>query len=242
MAAMVVAVWQLRKVASESASARWPSHYLVRTFLVLGIVGPAIYLLFPVVGPMFAFAPGGHGLQIGDYWPRHVPPLDHAPARMAFDGFTPRNCMPSLHAAWSTSIFLHSRRDTDGSLAPCWLRWGGAFWVFATLTATLGFGYHYGSDLIAGVVLCLTVESVLRAPERGWDSIRVQLVAAGAVLFTTLLLSYRFLALWMAEHPMPAGIIVLALVAAYARAFYNTWFTRSPHTDPHSANIVVGCP
>ncbi len=235
VAAMVIAVWQLRRVASKRAPEPWPSHYLVRTFLVLGIVGPLIYVLFPVVGPMFAFAPGGHGFQIGNYWPRHVPPLDHAPARMVFDTFTPRNCVPSMHAAWSTSIFLHSRRDNDGSPAPRWLRWGGAFWVLATLVATLGFGYHYCSDLIAGVVLCLTLESVLRAPERGWDGIRVALVATGAALFSALLLSFRFLALWMAEHPVPAGIIVLALVAAYARAFYNTWFARLP--DAHATEM-----
>ncbi len=237
VAAMVIAVWQLRGVASKDAP--WPSHYLVRTFLVLGIVGPIIYVLFPVVGPMFAFAPGGHGFQIGDYWPRHVPPLDHAPARMIFDTFTPRNCVPSMHAAWSTSIFLHSRRDNDGSPAPRWLRWAGALWVLATLVATLGFGYHYGSDLIAGVVLCLTLESVLRAPERGWDGIRIALVATGAALFTALLLSFRFLALWMAEHPAPAGIIVLALVAAYARAFYNTWFAASRSPIPAASDDAL---
>jgi hypothetical protein len=184
------------------------------------------------VGPTFAFATDGHGLQIGNFWPHHVPRLDHAPARMRFDDFTPRNCMPSMHAAWSTSIFLHSRRDADGSPAPRWLRWGGAFWVLATLTATLGFGYHYGADLIAGAVLCLTVESALRAPESGWTGSRVRLVAAGAALFVGLLLTYRYLALWMAEHPVPAGIIVVALVAAYARAFYVTWFAQPPAVHP----------
>ena len=229
VAAMVVAVWQLRNVVK---SGRWPGHYLVRTFLVLGLVGPLFYILFPVVGPAFAFAADGHGLQIGNFWPHHVPRLDHAPARMRFDDFTPRNCMPSMHAAWSTSIFLHSRRDADGSPAPRWLRWGGAFWVLATLTATLGFGYHYGADLIAGAVLCLTVESALRAPERGWTRPRIQLVAAGAALFLALLLTYRYLALWMAEHPVPAGIIVAALVAAYSRAFYVTWFAPAPVVAP----------
>lgn len=232
VAAMVIAVWQLRHVASASVRVReWPSHYLVRTFLVLGLVGPLIYVLFPVVGPMFAFAPGGHGLQIGNFWPQHVPPFDHAPAPMRFDAFTPRNCMPSMHAAWSTSIFLHSRRDVDGSPAPRWLRWGGAFWFLATLTATLGFGYHYGSDLMAGAVLCLTVESALRAPELGWHRARIQLVAAGTVLFTALLLSFRYLSLWMAEHPVPSGIVLILLVAAYIRAFYNTWFAHTPDSS-----------
>lgn len=229
VAAMVIAVWQLRHVAAASNRAGvWPSHYLVRTFLVLGLVGPIGYVLFPVVGPTFAFAPDGHGLQIGDFWPHQLPPFDHAPAALRFDAFTPRNCMPSMHAAWSTSIFLHSRRDADGSPAPRWLRWGGTFWVLATLTATLGFGYHYGSDLIAGAVLCLTVESALRAPERGWDRTRIELVGAGTALFAGLLLSLRYLALWMGQHPVPAGLILLLLVGAYAAAFHNVWFARIP--------------
>ncbi|MQY23765.1 hypothetical protein NRB20_68970 [Nocardia sp. RB20] len=228
VAAMVIAVWQLRRVASAGV---WPSHYLVRTFLLLGLVGPLFYVLFPVVGPMFAFASDGHGLQIGNFWPHHVPPFDHRPAALRFDAFTPRNCMPSMHAAWSTSIFLHSRRDVDGTPAPRWLRWGGAFWVLATLTATLGFGYHYGSDLIAGIILCLTVESVLRAPEQGWHRPRIQLVTAGAILFAALLLSFRYLALWMAQHPVPSGLVLLLLVAAYARAFYNTWFAPTSTAD-----------
>lgn len=66
VAAIVVAVWQLRRVVS---SGRWPTHYLVRTFLVLGLVGPIVYVIFPVVGPMFAFGSDGHGLQLGNYWP-----------------------------------------------------------------------------------------------------------------------------------------------------------------------------
>ncbi|MFI5780978.1 DUF5933 domain-containing protein [Nocardia sp. NPDC051570] len=224
VAAMVVAAWQLRRVVSSGV---WPSHYLVRTFLVLGLVGPVVYVLFPVVGPMFAFAADGHGLQIGNYWPHTVPPLDAAPATLPFDTVTPRNCMPSMHTAWATTVFLHSRRAPDGSPAPRWLRWAGAFWLLATLTATLGFGYHYGADLLAGAVLCLTIESVLRAPERGWDRARIQLIAAGATLLATLLLSYRFLAVWMSQHPFPAGVILLGLFGAYVYAFYATWFARN---------------
>ncbi|WP_416382308.1 DUF5933 domain-containing protein [Nocardia transvalensis] len=235
VAAMVVAAWQLRRVVPSGV---WPTHYLVRTFLVLGLVGPVVYVLFPVVGPMFAFAADGHGLQVGNYWPHTVPPLDHAPGPMPFDNVTPRNCMPSMHTAWATAVFLHSRRAADGSPAPRWLRWAGAFWLLATLTATLGFGYHYGADLLAGAVLCMTVESALRAPERGWDRTRWQLVAGGVALLATLLLAYRFLALWMAHHPFPSGVIVLSLFAAYAWAFYTAWFARTGTSEPSRADSV----
>ncbi|WP_374111158.1 DUF5933 domain-containing protein [Nocardia sp. JCM 34519.1] len=223
VAAIVVAIWQLRRVVRDGI---WPSHYLVRTFLVLGLVGPVLYLVFPVVGPMFAAGADGHGLQLGNYWPDVVPPIDRSPADMPFDGFTPRNCMPSMHTAWALSVFLHTRRDTDGGPAPLWLRALGTFWLIATLTATLGFGYHYGVDLVAGAVLCLTVESALREPERGWGWFRVRIVGLGATILAALLICYRYLAVPMAEYPVVAGTIVLALLAGLAAAFHATWFTH----------------
>nr|WP_280222551.1 phosphatase PAP2 family protein [Nocardia neocaledoniensis] len=225
VAAIVVAVWQLRRVVPTG---QWPSHYLVRTFLVLGLVGPAFYVLFPVVGPMFAYGADGHGFQVGDFWPMALPPLDHSPAALPFDEFTPRNCMPSMHTAWALSLFIHTRRDIDGTRAPAWLRWGGAFWLAATVAATLGFGYHYGVDLIAGAVLCLTVESALRAPERGWGAFRWRMVGFGAAVFAGLLLSYRYLAVPMAEHPVLAGALVIGAAAAVAIAFHATWFAAAP--------------
>lgn len=229
VAAIVVAVWQLRRVVSTGI---WPTHYLVRTFLVLGLFGPVIYVIFPVVGPMFAFGADGHGLQVGNFWPGVIPPVDRNPATMAFDAFTPRNCMPSMHTAWALSVFVHTRRDTDGSRAPLWLRCLGAFWLLATLTATLGFGYHYGVDLVAGAVLCLTVESVLRDPERGWGWFRVRLVLFGAAILGALLLAFRYLAVSMAEYPVLAGTVVLALLAAMAAAFHATWFAVVPVSAP----------
>ncbi|MEU8900756.1 DUF5933 domain-containing protein [Nocardia sp. NPDC048505] len=232
VAAIVVAVWQLRRVTD---SGRWPSHYLVRTFLVLGLIGPVFYVLFPVVGPMFAFGADGHGLQLGNYWPGVLPPLDRNPAELAFDDYTPRNCMPSMHTAWALSVFLHTRRDLTGARAPGWLRFMGSFWLFGTLAATLGFGYHYGVDLVAGAVLCLTVESALREPERGWGWFRVRLVAAGATVFATLLLSYRFLAVPMAQYPVLAGTIVLAALAGIAAAFHATWFAHRDTPAPVAA-------
>jgi len=223
VAAIVVAIWQLRKVASGGA---WPGHYLVRTFLVLGLVGPLLYVLFPVVGPVFVFGADGIGFQLGNYWPEMVPALDRTPAALPFDTSTARNCMPSMHTAWALAVFLHTRRALDGAAAPRWLRWAGALWLLGTLTATLGFGYHYGVDLVAGAVLCLTVESALRDPARGWGWFRVRLVAGGIAVLAVLLLSYRYLAVPMADHPVVAGMTVLGLLAAMAIGFHSTWFAR----------------
>jgi hypothetical protein len=226
VAAVVVALYQLRNVAAER---RFPRHYLVRTFLAIGVVGPAFYMIFPVVGPLFAYGNGTeHWVDVSlwtqshpsvqwavaDLWPKSLSPVG-APHPMPFDGVTPRNCMPSLHTAWAVAIFIHTRKG------PRALRYAGAFWLVATLAATLGFGYHYGADLIAGVVFTLTIEGALRAYDRGWDRSGVLLVAHGAAVFTALLVSYRFLPLQMARHPWFYGpLLILAMVSvvyAYVR-------------------------
>ncbi|WP_137724062.1 phosphatase PAP2 family protein [Prescottella subtropica] len=212
VAAIVVALHQLRR--------GWPSHHLVRTFLLIGLVGPAFYILFPVVGPIFAFP---------DAWPAVVP-FDLAPAAMPFDDVTPRNCMPSLHTAWALAIFLHSRQG------PRWLRWGGTFWLVATLTATLGFGYHYGVDLIAGVVLTLTLESALRDPERGWDRFRIRLVTCGALLLAVLLLSYRYLSVPIAEYPMVSAPLLLGVPALFAYTYWRVFHSVAP--SPRFAHLT----
>ncbi|MGX1774092.1 DUF5933 domain-containing protein [Nocardia brasiliensis] len=213
-AAIVVAIWQLRGVTTGA----WPRHHLVRTFLALGLIGPIFYVVFPVVGPILAFGSWGHGMELANVWPDVVPPVPASVGSMPFDGITPRNCMPSLHTAWALSLFIHSRRG------PRWLRWGGAFWLVCTLIATLGLGAHYGIDLIVGATLCLTIESVLREPDRGWDRYRVRMVALGVGTFTALLLCIRYLALPMATHPVPFGLAVLAAFAAVVYTFYTTWF------------------
>ncbi|MDJ0393243.1 phosphatase PAP2 family protein [Rhodococcus sp. G-MC3] len=214
IAAIAIAIYQLRGVASGRA---WPSHYLVRTFLLIGLVGPVFYILFPVVGPMFAFGPAGQGFEIGNLWPAIVP-FDDSPTKIPFDAETPRNCMPSLHTAWALSLFIHSRQG------PWWLRAGGTTWLVCTLVATLGFGYHYGIDLVAGVVLCLTLESMLRDPERGWDRARIRLVGYGSAVLVLLLLSYRYLAVPFAEYPELFGPAILLAMGTVVGMFYATFF------------------
>ncbi|BET52568.1 inositol phosphorylceramide synthase [Streptomyces tendae] len=204
LAAALVGLYQLRHVAVER---RFPSHHLVRTFLVIGLLGPAVYMVFPVVGPVFAYGADGGQWAVANLWPDTLPP-GGAPHAIPFDDITPRNCMPSLHTAWATTLFVHSRK---GSRA---MRSAGTFWLVATLTATLGFGYHYGADLVAGVVFALTVEAAMRAFARGWDSGAVRLVAHGTTVFAVLLVAYRYLPVEMAEHPWAAGpLLLLAMVS-----------------------------
>lgn len=214
LAAMVVAIYQLRNVRTGV----WPNHFLIRTFLVLGLIGPAIYVLFPVVGPDYAFGSAGHGFAVGDYWPDALPPLDLTPAAIVFDDVTARNCMPSMHTAWALAVFVHSRGG------PYWLRLAGAFWLAGTVVATLGFGYHYGVDLLAGAVLCLTVESALREPVSQRVRSRLALVVFGSAFLAVLLLCCRYLADAMAHYPLFFGPLLVAAMVVFSTAFYAAFF------------------
>ncbi|OBK19537.1 hypothetical protein A5636_18205 [Mycobacterium asiaticum] len=217
VAALVVAVYQLRNVRTNG----WPRHFLVPTFLVLGLIGPVIYILFPLVGPAFAFGSAGDGFQVGDFWPHALPPIDWSPRPVAFDASTPRNCMPSMHTAWALAVFLHSRGG------PRWLRVGGTFWLICTLSATLGFGYHYGVDLLAGATLCMTVESALREPVVGRVWSRLGLVAFGSSFLVVLLVCCRYLAATMAHHPLLFGPLMIGTMVVFSTAFYATFMARS---------------
>ncbi|GHI09473.1 phosphatase PAP2 family protein [Streptomyces cellostaticus] len=227
VAAVVVALYQLRNVAVER---RFPSHHLVRTFLVIGLLGPAIYMIFPVVGPVFAYGPGASGTggvhwAAANLWPNTPPPIN-PPHPMTYDGITPRNCMPSLHTAWATAIFIHSRK------APRALRCAGAFWLIATLSATLGFGYHYGVDLVAGVVFALTIEAALRSHDRGWDRAGIQLVTYGTTVFAALLVAYRYLPMEMARHPLVFGPLLILAMASVVHGYVRTTKLWEPKAAP----------
>ena len=213
-AALVVALYQLRNVTTEG----WPRHFTFRTFLLLGLIGPVVYVMFPLVGPDFAFGTAGGGFQVANYWPHILPPIEPSPRAVAFDSETARNCMPSMHTAWALAVFVHTRGT------PCWLRWGGTFWLVGTIAATLGFGYHYGVDLVAGAVLCLTVESALREPVRGDGWLRMQLVAGGAVFLVVLLLCCRYLPVEIARFPWFFGPLIVGTFVAFVAAFYATFF------------------
>ncbi|MFI1972051.1 phosphatase PAP2 family protein [Streptomyces cinnamoneus] len=230
VAAVVVALYQLRHVAAER---RFPRHHLVRTFLVIGLLGPAIYMVFPVVGPVFAYGPGASGTggvqwAVANLWP-HTPPSIGIPHPVPYDEMTPRNCMPSLHTAWATAIFIHSRKG------PRLLRCAGAFWLVATLGATLGFGYHYGVDLVAGVVFALAIETALRSFDRGWDRSGIRLVLYGATVFTALLASYRYLPVEMGTHPWVSGPLLILAMTSVVYGYVRTtrrWELKAPEAAP----------
>ncbi|WP_419992523.1 phosphatase PAP2 family protein [Streptomyces boninensis] len=225
LAAALVALYQLRHVATEG---RFPGHHLVRTFLVIGLLGPAFYMIFPVVGPVYAYGADGGAWASAHLWPDVLPTIS-TPQPFLFDGITPRNCMPSLHTAWATTLFLHSR---NGSRL---MRFAGTFWLICTLAATLGFGYHYGADLVAGVVFALTIEVAMRAFDRGWDRQAGWLVAYGVTVFAAMLVSYRYIPMEMARYPWIFGplliLSMLSVIHAYVR-LTRQWNPKTPPPNP----------
>ncbi|OSP39210.1 hypothetical protein B7767_32860 [Streptomyces sp. 13-12-16] len=222
LAAALVGLYQLRRVAVER---RFPAHHLVRTFLVIGLLGPAVYMVFPVVGPVYAYGADGGQWAVGHLWPDTLPSIG-TPHPVPFDEITPRNCMPSLHTAWAVTLFVHTRK---GSRA---MRYAGTFWLVATLSATLGFGYHYGVDLVAGVVFALTVEAAMRSLARGWDRSATWLVAHGTTVFAVLLVSYRWLPVEMAEYPWASGPLLVLLMASVIHGYVRTTALWETTTAP----------
>jgi hypothetical protein len=102
------------------------------------------------------------------------------------------------------------------------MRYAGTFWLVATLSATLGFGYHYGVDLIAGVVFALTIEAAMRSLARGWDRSGTWLVAYGTTVFTVLLVAYHRLPLEMAEYPWAFGPLLVLAMASVIYGYVRT--------------------
>jgi len=213
LTAVFVAVVQLRR--------GWLRHNVMLTFIALGALGPAIYLLFPVVGPVYAFGSAGGPFALSTQWAHQVPSFSVAQP-LRFDNFTPRNCMPSLHTAWAVILFVHTRSMSR------WMRVLGAVWLLGTLAATLGFGYHYGVDLVVGAVFALTVEAAMQSRVQGWDRARVQLVAYGSAVVTALLLGVRYGTTWIGADPVMSGVLILGALGAMVAGFYRLTAAQRP--------------
>ncbi|BDH58976.1 phosphatase PAP2 family protein [Tsukamurella sp. PLM1] len=206
--AAVVAYFQLRRSSTDG----FPRHHIVKSFIVIGAIGPIVYFLFPVVGPAYAFGNQVPGAGWMDVWP-HVVPTSLEPFSAVYSPLAPRNCMPSLHTAWATAILVHALRG------PRLLKLFGIAWWVCTLSATLGLGAHYGVDLVAGFVFVLTLEAAMARPEDGWHARRIVTVAGGAVAFAVILLASRYLSVPMAQSGHLAAVALLGTAAIMAVAY-----------------------
>lgn len=208
VAAAVIAFFQLRHSARDG----FPRHHIVRTFLLIGMIGPVVYFLFPVVGPTYAFGHELAGAGWQDVWPLQLPIIGEPGAAFYNQGIA-RNCMPSLHTAWAMCIFLHGWRGGLPSKV------FGTVWLIGTTGATLGFGFHYAIDVLAGAIFTLTLEAALTRPELGWSKHRVGVIAIGVGTFTSMLLATRYLSEEMATSGALGGLLLIAAVLVVAAGF-----------------------
>lgn len=225
--AAVVAFFQLRRSSTEG----FPRHHIVRSFILIGAIGPIVYFLMPVVGPAYAFGGQVPGAAWLDVWP-HLVPTSLEPVSAYYSQLAPRNCMPSLHTAWATAILLHALRGPRG------LKAFGVFWFACTISATLGIGAHYGIDLVAGFIFALTLETALTRPEDGWHRRRLTTIAGGVAAFAAVLLVTRYASVAMAQSGGVAAVALLGAAAAMAVGYYRV--ARPPVPDGALASPMVG--
>nr|WP_240361005.1 hypothetical protein [Streptomyces clavuligerus] len=89
-------------------------------------------MIFPVVGPVFAFGPDGGPWRWPDLWP------DTAPQITTRSTCRSTGSPPQLHAQPAHGLGRRDLHPLPEGPAPAAL--GGTFWLIATLAATLGFG------------------------------------------------------------------------------------------------------
>jgi len=181
------------------------------TLLGTTLVGYALYLLFPLVGPVSAF---------GAAYPYSPPDIAAAFTAPLDTPLAPRNCMPSLHTVWVLLIWWHCR-----PLA--WpMRIGAGVYLVFTLLATLGFGFHYLVDLIVAFPFAMLVQAQATPQSAATHSRRQWSMLLGAVLVAVWLLAIRyglpFLA-WSPVASLAASALTVAVVWQLEHRLYRAY-------------------
>ena len=193
---LAVAVLYASHLAARRSSKRQPVAILA-LFLSLMVAGAVLYAIYPAIGPMLAFP---------EWYPKH-PPL---PAQVAIRAMTvpddPRNCMPSLHFAGALAVWWNAR---------VWPRWGralAAWFLCATIFATLALGEHYLVDLVVAVPFTLALQAAWSLGIPFTDSARQRPLVAGTILVVAWLVLLRYGSrLFFVSPAMSWGLILLTL-------------------------------
>lgn len=133
----------------QMRSARPPRVDIYTVFVAIAVVFSTLCILFPLVGPVFAF---------GAEFPQHPPAVDAVLNSVRTMPNAPRNCMPSGHTAWAILVWWHARPFGRG------VRAAALGNLLFTVLATLGFGLHYLLDLIVAVPAAVAVQTVCMSP------------------------------------------------------------------------------
>lgn len=135
----VVHAFALRADPTRRPSLLW-------ALVLIPLFGYPLYYSLPMVGPREAW----HALK-----PAVVFPPEQVPkfitTTLIVPAFAPRNCMPSLHTAWTLSAVLQARQLGRPLLL------FASFWFLGTELATLGLGEHWLIDLVVAVPFTFAV-------------------------------------------------------------------------------------
>ncbi len=160
---------------------------MLACFVLLGVVGPALYNVVPGVGTQ-ALA--------GDLFPLGPPPaVPEGLHLVRGPDDLPRNCMPSLHLAWILAFFWGTR----------WLGrrffWLGLAAVLFTIGGTIVGGAHYFVDLVVGVPFALVFHALTTRATEGNRLWRRLGVGGGAAVVALSLAALRWWPGVLADHP-----------------------------------------
>lgn len=179
-------------IAARSELDAWG---FVKTMVLLGVVGWVVYIVFPAAGSIVVFA---------DRFPFHPPALADVSVWQTPRVDEPRNCMPSLHAAWGFMLWWAcppSRTFRTGVLA----------YLAFMLLYTIACG-HYVVDIIAAVPFTLSIDAASRFNTRYARRIAVLAMA----IFLGWLLLIRFTTdLLLLSIVVPWACAVATLVACW---------------------------
>ena len=189
----VVSIVYASHLASERAGKRQGVSILA-LFLSLMVVGVALYVIYPAVGPKHAFA---------ELYPQNPPSLAQIAAYPMNVPNDPRNSMPSLHLAGALAVWWNSR---------LWSRWGrvlAALFLCATIFSTLALGEHYLVDLVVAVPFTLALQAAWTISVPLMKSDRLQPLLAGTVITLS----------WIALLRYGLGLLLISSVLSWGLLF-----------------------
>ncbi|MFT4058222.1 MAG: phosphatase PAP2 family protein [Legionella sp.] len=124
-------------VKLENAKNEIPISFITELFLV-GIIGYALYNVVPACGSRYAF---------NQTWPFSLPEtfFTEKPKPIFCPVYYPRNCIPSLHTAWTITLLRYAW--LLDSLTKAFI----SIFALITLVAIFGIGAHYFIDVVVGL-------------------------------------------------------------------------------------------
>jgi PAP2 superfamily len=170
---------------------------LLAAFVLIPLVGFPLYLLLPMVGPREAW----HCLNAAASFPPLTPPDITAHPTLHPELSIPRNCMPSLHTAWTLAAVFEGRRVSRSVFVVTLI------WFAGTELATLGLGEHWLVDLVVAVPFTCAVYGVAGGALR--TSAQRRAVVILTLLVLTWILALREFSATLAAQPVGVAIAML---------------------------------